>query len=121
MNLVIPVAVFALMVSVGMSLRPSEVLANLRRMSWKHWIGLVLATFVVPAALALVLGHILPLNRAELAGLFFGGARPGAPLRTRNIAQRGFNMHLAAGYQVWGGLLTPVILPLVVYVAGLLH
>jgi predicted Na+-dependent transporter len=121
MKYVVPAAVFLLMVSVGMSLRPSEVLANLRRMSWKHWAGLVLATFIVPAALGLLLGRILPLNRAEMAGLFFVGAAPGAPLMTRNIAKRGFNMHLAAGYQVWGGLLTPIILPLVVYAAGLLH
>jgi len=121
MKWIVPVAVFALMVSVGMSLRPSEVVANLRRMRWTHWIGLVVATFIVPAALGLLLGRVLPLNRAEMAGLFFVGAAPGAPLMTRNIGKRGFDMHLAAGYQVWGGLLTPLILPVVVYVAGLLH
>ena len=121
MKMVIPAAVFLLMVSVGMSLRPAEVLAALRRMRWTHWMGLLLATFFVPAALGLLLGHVLPLNRAEMAGLFFVGAAPGAPLMTRNIGKRGFDMHLAAGYQVWGGLLTPVILPLVVYVAGVLH
>jgi predicted Na+-dependent transporter len=121
MKWIIPAAVFVLMVSVGMSLRPREVIAQLRRMEWKHWAGLVLATFIVPAALALLLGRVLPLNRAEMAGLFFVGAAPGAPLMTRNIAKRGFDMHLAAGYQVWGGLLTPLILPLVVLVAGLLH
>jgi predicted Na+-dependent transporter len=90
-------------------------------MRWTHWLGLALATFIVPAALGLLLGRILPMNRAEMAGLFFVGAAPGAPLMTRNIAKRGFNMHLAAGYQVWGGLLTPIILPMVVWVAGLLH
>jgi predicted Na+-dependent transporter len=121
MKLIIPAAVFGLMMSVGMSLRPREVIAQLRRMEWQHWVGLVLATFVVPAALALLLGRILPLQRPEMAGLFFVGAAPGAPLMTRNISRRGFDMHLAAGYQVWGGLLTPIILPLVVLVAGLLH
>ena len=121
MKYIVPAAVFVLMVSVGMSLRPKQVIAQLRRMEWRHWAGLVLATFLVPAALGLVLGRILPLNRAEMAGLFFVGAAPGAPLMTRNIAKRGFDMHLAAGYQVWGGLLTPIILPLVVLVAGLLH
>ena len=121
MRLIVPLAVLVLMMSVGMSLRPREVVANLRRMQWKDWVGLVLATFIVPAALGLALGRILPLNRAEMAGLFFVGAAPGAPLMTRNIAKRGFDMHLAAGYQVWGGLLTPVILPLVVLVAGRLH
>jgi len=121
MKWIIPAAVFVLMVSVGMGLRPREVVAQLRRMQWQHWVGLVLATFIVPAALALLLGRVLPLQRAEMAGLFFVGAAPGAPLMTRNIAKRGFDMHLAAGYQVWGGLLTPIILPLVVLVAGLLH
>ncbi len=81
----------------------------------------MLATFIVPAALALLLGRVLPLNLAEMAGLFLVGAAPGAPLMTRNIAKRGFDMQLAAGYQVWGGLLTPLILPFVVYGAGLLY
>lgn len=121
MKLVLPAAVFLLMVSVGMSLRHREVIANLRRMSWLHWIGLVLATFIVPAGLALLLGRLLPLNLAEMAGLFMVGAAPGAPLMTRNIAKRGFDMQLAAGYQVWGGLLTPIMLPLVVGAAGLLY
>src|SRR6516164_4056539 len=121
MKLIIPAAVFLLMMSVGMSLRPREVIAQLRRMEWQHWLGLVLATFIIPAALALLLGRILPLKRPDVAGLFFVGAAPGAPLMTRNIARRGFDMQLAAGYQVWGGLLTPIVLPLVVWVAGLLH
>ena len=121
MKYIVPAAVFLLMVSVGMSLRPSQAIAYLRRMRWQSWVGLVLATFIVPAALGLLLGRLLPMNRAEMAGLFFVGAAPGAPLMTRNIARRGFDMHLAAGYQVWGGLLTPIILPLVVLVAGLLH
>ena len=121
MKYIVPAAVFMLMMSVGMSLRPRDVIAQLRRMKWQHWAGLVLATFIVPAAVALLLGRVLPLNREEMAGLFFVGAAPGAPLMTRNIARRGFDMHLAAGYQVWGGLLTPIILPLVVLVAGLLH
>ena len=121
MKLVLPAAVFLLMVSVGMSLRHREVLANLRRMTWLHWLGLVLATFIVPAGLALLLGRVLPLKLAEMAGLFLVGAAPGAPLMTRNIAKRGFDMQLAAGYQVWGGLLTPILLPLVVGAAGLLY
>lgn len=121
MKYIVPAAVFLLMVSVGMSLRPKQVIAQLRRMEWQHWVELVLATFIVPAALALLIGRILPLQREEMAGLFFVGAAPGAPLMTRNIAKRGFDMHLAAGYQVWGGLLTPIALPIVVLVAGLLH
>lgn len=109
------------MVSVGMSLRHKEVIERFRRMTLWHWVGLVLATFLVPAGLALLLGRVLPLKLSEMAGLFLVGAAPGAPLMTRNIAKKGFDMQLAAGYQVWGGLLTPVILPLVVWVAGLLY
>ncbi|HVP55964.1 MAG TPA: bile acid:sodium symporter [Candidatus Eisenbacteria bacterium] len=121
MKLVLPAAVFLLMVSVGMSLRHKEMLASVRRMRWTNWIGLVLATFIVPAALALLLGRVLPLIRAEMAGLFLVGSAPGAPLMTRNIAKRGFDMQLAASYQVWGGLLTPIMLPIMVGLAGLLY
>jgi bile acid:Na+ symporter, BASS family len=121
MKMVIPAAVFLLMVSVGMSLRHKEVLERLRRMNRWHWAGLVLATFLVPAGLALLLGRLLPLRLSEMAGLFLVGAAPGAPLMTRNIGKKGFDMQLAAGYQVWGGLLTPVLLPLEVWLAGLLY
>jgi|SRR5271166_4809113 len=121
MKLIIPAAVFLLMVSVGMSLRHKEVLERLRRMGLWHWLGLVLATFIVPAALALLLGRVLPLKLADVAGLFLVGAAPGAPLMTRNIAKKGFDMQLAAGYQVWGGLLTPILLPVVVWLAGLVY
>ncbi len=121
MKYIVPAAVFLLMVSVGMSLRHDQMLANFRRMTWANWMGLLVATFFVPAGLALLLGRVLPLNRAEMAGLFLVGAAPGAPLMTRNIAKRGFDMQLAAAYQVWGGLLTPLLLPIVVWAAGLLY
>jgi predicted Na+-dependent transporter len=121
MKYVIPAAVFLLMVSVGMSLHHRQIIGNLRRMRWTNWLGLLLATFLVPAGLALLIGRILPLTTAEMAGLFLVGAAPGAPLMTRNIGKRGFDMQLAAGYQLWGGLLTPIMLPPVVYCAGLLY
>jgi predicted Na+-dependent transporter len=117
MKLIVPAAAFLLMVSVGMSLRPRDVVAQLLRMEWRHWAGLVLATFIVPAAQALLLGRILPLQPAEMAGCFSWGPGRGSV----DDAERGFHMQLAAGYQVWGGLLTPIVVPLVVLVAGLLH
>ena len=49
------------------------------------------------------------------------GATPGAPLLTRNLARRGFDMHLAASYQVWGALLTPIMIPLMTFAAGKLY
>jgi len=96
MKYIVPAAVFLQMASVGMSRRHDQMLDNVRRMTWTSWVGLVLATFFVPAGLALQLGRVLPLNTAGMAGLFLVGAAPGAPLMTRNFAKRGFDMQLAA-------------------------
>jgi bile acid:Na+ symporter, BASS family len=121
MKLVLPAAVFVLMLSVGMSLEYGKIIAGYRRMTWSVWVRLLLATFFVPPAIALLLPHIFPLSLPEMAGLFMVGVAPGAPLMTRNIAKRGFDMHLAAGYQLWGALLTPVMIPLIVFAAGKLY
>jgi len=121
MKMVIPAAVFLLMISIGMSLRREQMLASYRRMTWAMWLRLLVATFIVPPAIALLLPHIFPLSLAELEGLFMVGVAPGAPLMTRNIAKRGFDMQLAAGYQVWGALLIPVMIPLMVFTAGRLY
>ena len=118
MKFILPAAVFLLMMSVGMSLRHDKMLAAYRRMTWSAWLRLLLATFIVPPAIALLLPHIFPLTLPEMAGLFMVGVAPGAPLMTRNIAKKGFDMHLAAGYQLWGALLIPVMIPLVVFTAG---
>jgi bile acid:Na+ symporter, BASS family len=118
MKWILPAAVFVLMLSVGMSLRHDKMLSAYRRMTWTAWVRLLLATFIVPPAIALLLPHIFPLSLGEMAGLFMVGVAPGAPLMTRNIAKKGFDMHLAAGYQLWGALLTPVMIPLVVLTAG---
>jgi len=120
-KLLIPSAVFLLMLSIGMSLQYGKILSAYRRMTWSVWMRLLLATFLVPPAIALLLPRIFPLTLPEMAGLFMVGVAPGAPLMTRNIAKRGFDMHLAAGYQLWGALLTPVMIPLVVFVAGQLY
>ena len=121
MKLVLPSAVFVLMMSIGMSLRYDKILAGYRRITWQVWTRLLLATFIVPPAIALLLPHIFPLSLPEMAGLFLVGVAPGAPLMTRNIAKKGFDMHLAAGYQLWGALLTPIVIPLVVFAAGKLY
>jgi len=121
MKFILPGAVFLLMMSVGMSLRHDKMIAAYRRMTWSAWLRLLLATFIVPPAIALLLPHIFPLTLPEMAGLFMVGAAPGAPLMTRNIAKKGFDMHLAAGYQLWGALLIPVMIPLVVFATGKLY
>ncbi len=121
MRALLPIAVFLLMVSIGMSLRPSHL--------WKYWRGMIggnglrllLATFIVPPAVALLLYHLLPLDFGEGVGLFMLGVVPGAPLVSRIAAKRGFDMQLAASYQVWGAVLVPVMLPIVVYVSAQLY
>jgi bile acid:Na+ symporter, BASS family len=118
MKLLLPGAVFILMVSVGMSLQFGQVVAHWRGRSWQSWVRLLLATFIVPASVALVLGRIFPLPLRQTGGLFLVGATPGAPLLTRNLARRGYDMHLAASYQVWGAVLTPIMLPLMTFIGG---
>jgi predicted Na+-dependent transporter len=121
MKFILPSAVFLLMMSIGMSLRYDKILAGYRRITWPVWTRLLLATFIIPPAIALLLPHIFPLSLVEMGGLFMVGVAPGAPLMTRNIAKQGFDMHLAAGYQLWGALLTPIVIPLVVFGAGKLY
>lgn len=118
---VIPIVVALLMISVGMSLRPPELIATLRRLTWLAWARMLLATFVLPAALALALGRIFHLTDGDLAGIFLIGVAPGAPLLTRNVARRGFEMHLAATYQVWAAMMIPIMIPIIVYGAGRLY
>ncbi len=121
MKLLLPGAVFVLMISVGMSLRWSELIANWRRLDRSAWTRLLLATFILPATIALILARIFPLTLHQTAGLFMVGATPGAPLLTRNLARRGFNMNLAASYQVWGAVMTPIMIPLMTYFAAKLY
>ena len=121
MKYLIPSAVFLLMLSIGMSLRYDRIITAYRRLTWSVWLRLLLATFIIPPAIALLLPRIFPLTLAEMAGLFMVGVAPGAPLMTRNIAKKGFDMHLAAGYQLWGALMIPIMIPLVVFGAGRLY
>jgi BASS family bile acid:Na+ symporter len=121
MKFLLPASVFVLMVSVGMSLHWRELFANWRRLTWNDWLRLLLATFIFPPVVALILARIFPLDLAETAGLFMVAATPGAPLLTRNLARRGFDMHLAASYQVWGAVLTPVMIPPLVFLAAKLY
>ncbi|HUM11163.1 MAG TPA: bile acid:sodium symporter [Myxococcaceae bacterium] len=119
--LLVPAAVMMLMVSIGMSLRPRGLLASWRSVPLTSWVWLLVFTFVLPPAVALILARALSLDPATRAGLFMVAATPGAPLLTRNIARRGFDMHLAASYQVWGALLTPLMIPLTVHFAARLY
>jgi BASS family bile acid:Na+ symporter len=121
MKYLLPAAILMLMLSIGMSLRFRELVSNWRRLSAGSWARLLLATFILPPAIALVLGQALPLDRAAMAGLFLVGVAPGAPLMTRGVAKRGFDMQMAASYQVWGALMIPVMIPLLVFLVGKLY
>ena len=121
MPYLLPAAVFLLMVSVGMSLKLTEVIAHWRRLDWVAWLCLVTATFIVPPSLALLVANLFRLTRGETIGLFMVGVAPGAPLLTRNLARKGFDMQMAASYQVWAALMIPVMIPIVVAVAGKLY
>lgn len=121
MKLLLPASVFVLMVSVGMSLKLPELISNWRQLSWAAWSRLVLATFILPALAALILARVFVLTLPETGALFMVGATPGAPLLTRNLARRGFNMQLAASYQVWCGALTPIFIPVMLWAAAKLY
>ena len=121
MRYALPIAVFLLMASLGLSLRPGEVAANWKRLQWPAWVSLVVATFILPPALALLLATLLHLSPAETAGLFMVGAIPGAPLITRNVRRKGFNPQIAASYQIWAALMVPVLIPFIVAATGRLY
>jgi predicted Na+-dependent transporter len=114
-------AVLLLMLAVGISLRPGQIWNNWRRLTPSKWARLIAATFLLPPALALALGNLFALGGPATAGLFLIGTVPGAPLMTRGAAQRGFDVQMAASYQVWSGLLTPVIVPWLVASGGWLY
>jgi BASS family bile acid:Na+ symporter len=118
MKLLVPITVLLLMVSVGMSLNWTQFLANWRRLTVATWGKLLVATFIIPPIFALALWSLLPLDRGTLIGLFLIAVAPGAPLMTRNVAKRGFDMELAASYQLWGAFLTPIMIPLLIGAAG---
>jgi BASS family bile acid:Na+ symporter len=117
----LPLSVWILMVSIGMSLNVSQLIANWRSLTPLEWLKLLFATFIAPPALVVLLARLLPLTPAEMGGLFMVAVAPGAPLLTRGIAKKGFDMQLAASYQVWGALLTPVMIPIIVAAVGKLY
>jgi BASS family bile acid:Na+ symporter len=121
MKLLLPASVFVLMVSVGMSLNLPELISIWRSRTWGAWLRLVLATFILPALAALLLARAFFLTLPETGALFMVGATPGAPLLTRKLAQRGFDMQLAASYQVWCGALTPIFIPVMLWLAAKLY
>ena len=109
------------MTSIGMSLGPREFLGIWSRVRAWARLRLLLATFVIPPIIALILMRLMRLTYGEAVGLFMLGVVPGAPLTSRVAAKRGFDMKLAATYQVWVALLTPLMIPVIVYCAAKLY
>src|SRR5436190_1517956 len=118
MKYLVSCVVLTLMLSIGMSLSPRRLLENWGRLTILLWARLLAGTFLLPPLVALTLGNLLPLGTPATAGLFLIAVVPGAPLMTRGAAQKGFDLQLAASYQVWGALLTPVIVPLLIASGG---
>jgi bile acid:Na+ symporter, BASS family len=114
-------AVFLLMISIGMSISLPQFVENGRRLTVRVWLKLLAATFLLPPLLALALGQLLPLSPAATAGLFLVAVAPGAPLLTRGVAKKGFDLQMAASYQVWGAVLSPLMIPLLVAGGGWLY
>lgn len=121
MRLLLLMAVFILMVSVGMSLSLRQLWENWRRLTLSLWVRLLVATFIVPPILAMGLGQLFPLEAGATAGLFLIGVMPGAPLMTFGVARKGFDLQIAASYQIWGALLIPPLVPLLVAGGGWLY
>lgn len=113
--------IYLLMAALGMSLSLRELWARWRSQSAGNWIRLLVVTFIVPPTLALLLSHAFRLTGQETAGLFMIGCAPGAPLLTRNVSNKGFDMHMAASYQLWAALMIVVMVPLLTATAGAIY
>lgn len=109
------------MLATGMSLNIGQLMVNWRRLKPGVWVRLLLVTFVIPPAVALGLGMMLPISMAGIASLYLIAVAPGAPLMTRNAARQGFDLQLAASYQVWGALLSPLMIPVLVWFGARLY
>lgn len=116
-----PIAVFTLMIAIGMSIDRTRLVHHLK---WgSRFVGsrLLLLTFVLPPLIALVIAYRFSLEWSSALGLFMVAVAPGAPLTTRRIAAKGYDVRLAASYQLWCAFLTPVMIPLIVLAAGTLY
>ena len=110
-----------LMVSVGMSLSPRQLLENWRRLTPSLWARCWWRRSLCPRSSRWRWENCCRWMAAATAGLFLIGVAPGAPLMTRGVAKKGFDMQIAASYQVWGALLTPVLVPLLIAAGGWLY
>jgi|GEM_PF-2662789 hypothetical protein len=68
MRILLQIASFFLMVSVGMGLRVNELIGQWRRLNWKSWACLLTAAFLTPPALAegMAIAWMLPRTAERL-------------------------------------------------------
>lgn len=68
MRILLQIASFFLMVSVGMGLRVNELIGQWRRLNWKSWACLLTAAFLTPPALAegMAIAWMLPRTAGRL-------------------------------------------------------
>jgi predicted Na+-dependent transporter len=121
MKLLVIATIYLLMFALGMSLSLRELLRRWKAQSALNWIRLLLVTFIIPPALALLVSHIFRLTGPETAGLFMIGCAPGAPLLMLNVSRKGFDMHMAASYQLWAALMALIMIPTLTAVAGAIY
>jgi BASS family bile acid:Na+ symporter len=121
MKYLLPITVFLLMTAIGMSLKPSELLRHWRKLMGWAWLRLLAGTFIIPPVVAMLIQRTLPLNWGEVVGLFLLSVVPGAPLTSRVAEKRGFDLQIAASYQVSSALLMPLMIPIVVYASARLY
>ncbi len=118
MSVLVLLPVILLMISVGMSLRLNEVFSIWRSLGASRWLRIWLATYIIPPVFAVALAEIMELSLGDTAGLVMVAVAPGAPLLTRNMVKRGFDLHRAASYQLWAALMVPLMIPLLMAVIG---
>jgi BASS family bile acid:Na+ symporter len=109
-----------IMVAVGMSLDPRDVITRWTRMPRGYWLRVIAAAFLLPPLFAMLLVATLPLTPEIRGGVLLISISPGAPMLTRMVSKRGvlFDPGLAASYQIVVGLLIPFLTPALLYWIG---
>jgi len=104
------IAIFAMMLSMGMVLRFEGMAQLWRRPSLL--IRSVIAAFVVVPLAAMAVVHVLPLSFEVRAGIGAMAAIPGAPTTYRKMLKGAYIPELAGSFQATMALLSMVLVPL---------
>lgn len=113
------IAVFAVMLSMGMNLRFEGIVLLWRRPGLL--VRCVVAAFLVVPLAAMLVVQVLPLPFEVRAGLAAMAIIPGAPMIYRKMLKGPGNKELAGSFQATMGLLSIVLVPLWVTVISALY